>query len=55
MQEPVGKAAGRLQCVTERVAEIKERAVAGFALVAGDDRGLCPTAYRDGLLTRDAT
>ena len=54
MEEPVGKSRRCLQRMGEGVAEVEERAVAGLALVAGNDRGLHPAARRDGMLARRA-
>ena len=50
MQEPIGKAAGRLQRMAEGMAEIEQRPFAGLALVARDDRRLGAAADRDGVL-----
>ena len=52
MQQPVGKAASRFQRVTESVAEIEQRPLAGLALVARHDRGLGAAAHGDGVLAR---
>ena len=52
VQQPVGEAGRRLERVAEGVAEIEQRAVAGLALVARDDRGLGAAAHRDGVFAR---
>ena len=52
MQQPVGEAGGGLERVAEGVAEIEQRALAGFALVARDDAGLGAAADGDGVLAR---
>jgi hypothetical protein len=54
MQQPVGKSGRRLQRMTERVPEIEQRAVAGLALVAGDDLGLHAAAGGNGGLAGSA-
>ena len=38
VQQPVGEAGGGFERVAEGVAEIEQRALAGLALVARDDR-----------------
>ena len=50
VQQPVGKAAGGFQRMTEGVAEIEQRPLAGLALVARHDRGLGAATHRDGVL-----
>src|SRR5450759_5025758 len=50
VQQPAGEAGAGLQRVTEGVAEIEQRALAGFALVARHDAGLAAAADRDGVL-----
>ena len=52
VQQPVGEAGRRLERVAEGVAEIEQRALAGLALVARDDRGLGAAAHGDGVLAR---
>ena len=54
VQQPVGKAAGRFQRVTECVAEIEQSPLAGLALVARHDRGLGAATDRDGMLAGKA-
>ena len=44
--QPFAVADTRFDRVPERVAEIEQRALAGFALVGGDDVGLDPAALR---------
>ncbi len=50
--KPIGEAGRRLEGMAEGVAEVEQHAVAGLALVAGDDRGLGAAAHRDGVLAR---
>ncbi len=52
VQQPVGEAGGGLERVPEGVAEIEQRALAGLALVARDDRGLGAAAGGDRVLAR---
>src|SRR6478609_7276263 len=52
VEQAIGEAGRRLECVTESVAEIEQRALAGFALVARYDRGLGPAGGRDRMLAR---
>ena len=54
MEQAVGKAGRRFQRMAEGVAEIEQRALAGLALVAGDDRGLGAAGGRDRMLARGA-
>ena len=50
MQQPVGEAGRSFKRVAEGVTEIKQHAIAGFALVAGNNRGLGSAAHRNGVL-----
>ena len=50
--QPRAVAGGRLDRVAERVAEVEQRALAGLALVGGDDRGLDPAAFVDRVRER---
>ena len=52
VQQPVGKAAAGFERMPEGVAEIEQRALAGFALVARNDAGLGAAADRNGVLAR---
>ena len=52
MQQPVGEAGRRFQRVAEGVAEIEQHALAGFALVSGNDSRLAAAADGDGVLAR---
>src|SRR5450631_2811678 len=52
MQQAAGEAGAGLQRVTEGVAEIEQRTLAGFALVARHDVGLAAAANRNGMLAR---
>ena len=54
VEQAVGEAGRRLQRMAEGVAEIEQRALAGLALVARDDRGLGAAGRRDGVLARRA-
>ena len=54
MEQPVGKTGRRFQRMAKGVAEIEQRALAGLALVAGDDRGLRAAGGGDGMLARGA-
>ena len=49
MQQPVGISGRRFQRMAERVAEIEQRAFAGFAFVARHDLGLHAAGMRDGM------
>jgi len=51
VKQAIGKAGRSLQRMAERVAEIEQRALAVFALVAGDDRGLGAAGGRNRVLT----
>src|SRR5258708_35148374 len=44
MEQAVGKAGGGLKRMPEGMTEIEQCALAGLALVAGHDRGLCRAA-----------
>ena len=50
VQQPVGKAAAGFERMTEGVAEIEQRTLAGFALVARNDAGLATATHRNGVL-----
>ena len=52
VEQPVGKAGRGLQRVAESMAEIEQRAFAGLALVARDDRGLGAAGGGDGVFAR---
>ena len=52
MEQAIGKSGGGLQGVRERVAEVEQRPLARFALVADDDRGFGAAAGRDRVLAR---
>ena len=54
MEQPVGKAGRGLQRMAEGMAEIEQRALAGFALVARHDRGLGAAGGGDGVFARRA-
>ena len=54
MEQAIGKAGRRFQRVAEGVAEIEQRALAGLALVARDDRGLGAAGGGDRVLARRA-
>src|SRR5215468_5051200 len=54
MEQPIGKSRRRFQSVSERMAEIEERTIAGLALVTRDDCGLHPAARRDRMFARRA-
>ena len=54
VEQAVGKAGRGLQRMAEGVAEIEQRALAGLALVARDDRGLGAAGGRDRVLARRA-
>ena len=54
MEQAIGKSGRGLQRMAEGVAEIEQRALAGLALVAGDDRGLGAAGGRDRVLARRA-
>ncbi len=54
MQQAVGETGRGLERVAEGMAEIEQRPLADFALVAADDRGLHAAAHRDGVLARAA-
>jgi UDP-N-acetyl-D-mannosaminuronic acid transferase (WecB/TagA/CpsF family) len=54
VQQPVGKASGGFERMAEGVAEIEQRAVPGFSLVARNDAGFAATADSDGMLARVA-
>ena len=51
-EQPVGKTGRSLERVAEGMPEIEQRTVAGFALVAADDRSLHAAAHGDGVLAR---
>src|SRR4051794_28230845 len=55
MEQAVGKPGRGFQRMAKGVAEIEQRALAGFALVARDDRGLGAAGGGDGMLARGAT
>ena len=52
MQQRVAEAALGLERMAEGVAEIEQRALAGLALVGGDDRGLGGAAAQHRLVPR---
>src|SRR5436309_10558929 len=52
VQQSIGEPGGSLECVTERVAEIEQRPLAGLALIPTYGRGLHAAAHRDRMLTR---
>src|ERR1700760_1601608 len=52
MEQTIREAGDGFQRVAEGVAEIEQRAIAGLALVAGDDRGLGAAGGGDGVLAR---
>src|SRR5262249_50210245 len=52
VQQPVGIAATGLQRVAECMAEVEQRTLACFSLIARDDAGLSTTTDRNRVLTR---
>ena len=54
MEQAIGEAGCSLQRMAESMTEIEQRALAGLALVARDDRGLGAAGGCDGMLARSA-
>src|SRR5262249_28319980 len=52
MQQPVGVAATRFECVAECMAEVEQRTLAHLTFIARNDACLSTTTDRDRVLTR---
>src|SRR5207245_1606114 len=50
MEQPIAKAGGSFERMSERMAKVKQRPFAGFSLIAYDDCRFSPATRGDGLL-----